>query len=338
MKLFTRYLNSAAYFEGNNDQGSEQKTPAQIEREKIAAGVVTAQTDDEGDKDKDKEQEEDNNDKDDEEDEGDKEEDDKEGEGEKDPPANETEDQKKERLAAEKQSRAQSRMQRRIDRLTADNNLTKQENERLKKQLEANPEAKLTEEEVQARAEKLAADIVKNRTNAEIRKQFENDCDEVQGAAIKADKEFMNNINAAAQEVAPIPGLMIGVLKDLDNENGGEVLAYLAKNVDVYETMFRDGVTDQDGNMVPISEGRMTAKLIRISDKLKADAEAAKAAKKKERSKVPDPITPVNEGRDARSSTVLPANPTKSAEDMQKFVELRNQQVAARRKANGGLL
>ena len=67
-----------------------------------------------------------------------------------------------------------------------------------------------------------------------------------------------------------------------------------------------------------------------------AQAEAAKAAKKKQRSNVPDPITPVNEGRDARSSTVLPSNPTKSREDMENFVRIRNEQTAARRKANGG--
>ena len=319
MKLFTRYLNSAAFFDTPDAPG---KTPAEIEREKIKATVSVTKAEDQQEQEQEEENKEEEKDDDKEEDD----ENDDEKDGEKDPPANETDEQKQERIAAEKQARKDARIQKRIDKLVADANLTKQENERLKKQLEANPDNKLTEEEVQARAEKLAADMVKQRTSQEIQKQFEADCKVVQDAAMKSDKDFMTNINAAAEDVGPIPAIMIGILKDLDNENGGEVLAYLAKNVDDYEEVHG------------LSEGRMTAKLIRLSDKIKAEAEAAKAAKKKQRSNVPDPITPVNEGRDARSSTVLPSNPTKSREDMENFVRIRNEQTAARRKANGGLL
>jgi hypothetical protein len=113
---------------------------------------------------------------------------------------------------------------------------------------------------------------------------------------------------------------MIGILVDLDNENGGKVLNYLTQNVDEYEDIYS------------LSEGRMTAKLIRLSDKIKAEDDKAKAGKKKEHSNVPPPVTPVNEGRDVRTANAIPANPTKNMDD---FVRIRNAQEAERRKQRG---
>jgi hypothetical protein len=308
-----RYLNSAATLDAEN----EGKSAAQLQREAIAASVVTAketetETQTEVETETETEVEEESEENEDEDEEGEK------------PPANETEEQKTARLAQEKEQakeqRKQDRIQKRIDKLVAERDLTRTENEELKKQLAAKAVDGLTEEEVNARAKKIAEDIVNERRTADTQKQFEKDCDILQKEAVKVNKKFNDDVNLMAQEVAPIPAIMIGILVDLDNENGGKVLNYLTQNVDEYEDIYS------------LSEGRMTAKLIRLSDKIKAEEDKAKAKNKKEHSNVPPPVTPVNEGRDVRTANVLPNNPTKNMED---FVRIRNAQEAERRKQRG---
>jgi hypothetical protein len=308
-----RYLNSAATLDAEN----EGKSAAQLQREAIAASVVTAketetETQTEVETETETEVEEEVEENEDEDDESEK------------PPANETEEQKTARLAQEKEQakeqRKQDRIQKRIDKLVAERDLTRTENEELKKQLLAKAVDGLTEEEVNARAKKIAEDIVNERRTEDTKKQFEKDCDILQKEAVKVNKKFNDDVNLMAQEVAPIPAIMIGILVDLDNENGGKVLNYLTQNVDEYEDIYS------------LSEGRMTAKLIRLSDKIKAEDDKAKAGKKKEHSKVPPPVTPVNEGRDVRTANAIPNNPTKNMDD---FVRIRNQQEADKRKLRG---
>jgi hypothetical protein len=330
-----RYLNSAATFDAEN----EGKSAAQLQREAIAKTMAVAPKEGE-ESNKDKNEDKDENDTDDKEDDKEKDEDDEdkeedENEDDKKAPENETEEQKTARLAEEKkqvkEQRKYERMQRRIDKVAAERDLTRTENEELKKQLAAKTVEGLTEEEVNARAKKIAEGIVNERNVANAQKQFEKDCDTLQKEALKVNKKFNEEVHEMAEEVAPIPGIMIGILVDLDNENGSKVLNYLAQNVDEYEKMFT-GDVDAKGNMIPISEGRMTAKLIRLSDKLKAEEDKAKAYKKKEHSNVPPPVTPVTEGRDVRTANALPSNPTKN---MDEFVRIRNQQEADRRKQRG---
>jgi hypothetical protein len=322
-----RYLNSAAVFDAEN----EGKSAAQLQREQIAATMKVAEPEDEkegdnkeADKEGSEEENEGNEDKegdDNKDKEGDKEDDD---EDDKKPPENETEEQKTARLAQEreqaKEDRKQARIQKRIDKLVAERDLTRTENENLKKQLAAKAVEGLTEEEVNARAKKIAEDIVNERNTENTKKQFEKDCELLQKEALKVNKKFNDQVTEMAQEVAPIPAIMIGILVDLDNENGGAVLNYLANNVDEYEDIYS------------LSEGRMTAKLIRLSDKIKAEEAKVKAGKKKEHSNVPPPVTPVNEGRDVRTANVLPNNPTKNMDD---FVRIRNAQVEENRKRRG---
>jgi hypothetical protein len=314
-----RYLNSSAAFDAEN----EGKSAAQLQREAIAATMKVAEPEDEvkeeekeEEKEGDEKEEGDNEDKD-----GDKEDDD---EDDKKPPENETEEQKTARLAQEreqaKEDRKQARIQKRIDKLVAERDLTRTENENLKKQLAAKAVEGLTEEEVNARAKKIAEDIVNERNTENTKKQFEKDCELLQKEALKVNKKFNDQVTEMAQEVSPIPAIMIGILVDLDNENGGAVLNYLANNVDEYEDIYS------------LSEGRMTAKLIRLSDKIKEEEVKAKAGKKKEHSNVPPPVTPVNEGRDVRTANVLPNNPTKNMDD---FVRIRNMQVEENRKRRG---
>jgi hypothetical protein len=314
-----RYLNSTATFDAEN----EGKSAAQLQREAIAASVVTAKEDDNKQNDSNKEDDNKEEDKEDDEENKDEENEEEDEEDEK-PPANETEEQKAARLAQEKEQakeqRKQDRIQKRIDKLVAERDLTRTENEELKKQLAAKAVDGLTEEEVNARAKKIAEDIVNERRTEDTKKQFEKDCDILQKEAVKVNKKFNDDVNLMAQEVAPIPAIMIGILVDLDNENGGKVLNYLTQNVDEYEDIYS------------LSEGRMTAKLIRLSDKIKAEEDKAKSGKKKEHSNVPPPVTPVNEGRDVRTANVLPNNPTQKMDD---FVRIRNAQEAERRKQRG---
>src|ERR1051326_7433495 len=313
-----RYLNSAAVFDAESDHKAAveaQRKSIQVETVKPEDSVGKLNEQEEPEEKKEEKEEEENEEEDEE-----KEEDE---EGEK-LPENETDEQKKERIAKEKEAKRDARMQRRINKLTAERELTKKENEELRKQLSEKKVEGLTEEEVQRRAEKLAEDMVKQRQAKDAETQFQKDCDTLQEAAVKTDKEFNKKINIVAQEIAPIPGVMIGILSELDNENGGAVLSYLANNPDEYEAMFKISGND----IVPLSEGRMTAKLIRISDKLKAEAKKPT----KERSKLPEPITPITESRDARTVDVLPKDPTKNIED---FVRIRNKQDAERRKARG---
>jgi hypothetical protein len=80
---------------------------------------------------------------------------------------------------------------------------------------------------------------------------------------------------------APIPSTMMSVIADLDNENGGAVLNYLTDNIEEAEELYA------------MSERKMTQRLIRISDKLKANESQLGSAKP--RSNAPDPVRPIQE-------------------------------------------
>lgn len=230
-------------------------------------------------------------------------------------PENETDEQKQARLTQEKEERRQARIQKRIDKLTAQNRDKDAEIDRLRAQLTEQPKEGLTEEEINRRAQAEAQRIINEQNEKKNQKQFEDDCDAISKAALKADKDFTLKINEVAAEIAPIPAVMIGILTDLDNENGGEVLAKLADDADLYE------------EVIALPPGKMMLKLVRMSDRLKE----ATTKKPKQQSKVPPPITPITEGR-TKKGDVLPDKPT---ENIAEFVRIRNEQEAAKRKAKG---
>ena len=115
-----------------------------------------------------------------------------------------------------------------------------------------------------------------------------------------------------AEQFGPIPSFMIGVLEDF--ENGDEVLAYVAKEEDVAELIYS----------LKNRPAKMTKELVEISNKLAA----AKKPKKKEISKVPDPVSPVKGGR-ANGSTVITEADTKN---MEVYSAKRRAQMEERRK------
>lgn len=311
-----RYLNSAAVF-APDDAIAAQRAALQ--------GQVTVGTrsENEGENNNDNNNnsnDENNNGEDNSEDEDgedDNEEDDDEGSGGQNEPENETDEQKAARLAQEKEDRRQARIQKRIDKLTAQSRDKDAEIARLQAQLAEQPKEGLTEEEVSRRAQEEAQKIINQQNEENNKKQFEKDCENIQKAALKVDKDFNTKINNIAAEIAPIPAVMIGILTDLDNENGGEVLAKLADDADLYE------------EVIALPPGKMMLKLVRMSDRLK---EATKKPVKPQ-SKVPAPITPINEGR-TKKGDILPDKPNDPA-NIAEFVRIRNEQEAAKRKARG---
>jgi len=320
--MFKHLLNggsllSYALYDGNND-GTDPKAAL---REQLAKGNVVKEensgeqnVDDKSDNKGDDEEGEGEEDDDDEESEEESEEDDDKV---KDHPEDETEEQKKEREAKEKleakANRKQERMQRRIDKAVAAQRTAEAEIARLKAQLEANPDQKLTAEEIEAKAEALAAKKAAEKEAKEIQTKFEAACDKIQKEATKVDKDFNDKIYEIAEDIGPIPSFMIGVLEDMDN--GGEVLAHIANDDELAEEIWA------------LKPTKMTKRLVEISTKL-ADA---KKPPKKQISKVPDPITPVKPNRSNGSTTLTEAD----AKNMDSYVAKRQRMMAERRKAQG---
>lgn len=229
----------------------------------------------------------------------------------------ETDEQKKEREAKEKieakAKRKDDRMQRRIDNAVAEREAAKTEIAKLKAQLAADPDKKLTAEEVETRAEAIAAKKVADKQLEDINIAFKAACDKLQADAKKIDKDFDTKIAGVAADFGPIPSFMINVLEDFDN--GGEVLAFIANDDEVAENIYSFK-----------SPAKMTKALVDISNKL---AEAKKPPKK-QISKVPDPGTPVKGNRVV--SNVITEADTKN---MDNYVAKRQKQILEKRKLQG---
>lgn len=235
----------------------------------------------------------------------------------KDPPENETDEEKKAREAKEKEAaklqRKQDRMQRRIDKAVAEKKEAEAEIQRLKDQLAANPDQKLTAEEIEAQAEAKAAKKLAEKEAEKLQKEFDDACEKLAKVANKVDKQFDDKINELAADLGPIPSFMIGVLADMDN--GGEVLAHIAND---------DELAEEIWNCKP---AKMTRKLVEISAKL----EEAKKPPKKQISKVPEPITPVKTNRQV-SNTITEAD----TKNMDEYVRKRQAQMTEARKLKFG--
>ena len=307
-------LLSYALYDGNNDGTPDPKAKL---REELAKGNVQKEADDGQNYDNKSDNEGDDEEGDGEED--DDEESEEEGEeddGEVNPPENETEEQKKEREAKEKieakAQRKQERMQRRIDKAVAAQRNAETEIAKLKAQLEANPDQKLTAEEIEAKAEAKAKQKLAEKELEDLQAKFDKDCEILSKAATKADKDFNTKINDIAEDVGPIPSFMIGILSDLDN--GGEVLAHIANDDELAEEIWA------------MKPAKMTRRIVEISNKL----EAAKKPPKKQISKVPDPGTPVKGNRQV-SNTITEAD----AKNMEVYTRKRMAQMMEKRKAQG---
>lgn len=195
-----------------------------------------------------------------------------------------------------------ARIQRRIDKEVAKRKELETKIIELQKALEAKVaegEVTLTEEDIETRAEAKA-----NMKLAE--KKFTEDCNKLQSEAVKIDKDFDKKIKAVADDIGPIPSLMIGVLADLDN--GGAVLNYLANDPDEAERIY--ALTN--------SPAKMAVELSKLSIKVIPKKET------KAVSKVPAPITPVGGGK-VNVDEVL-----SDKADMKEWIRIRNKQIKER--------
>ncbi len=208
--------------------------------------------------------------------------------------------------AGVKTKRQVERMQKRIDALTAKTRTTETENIELKKLLDAKKAdgtLALSEEEVERRAELKAEEkIAQTAFNRAVKN--------LATSANKLDKEFQNNIKDVTDEAGLLPPVMIGILEDLETDEGKaigpEVLVYLSKNLDDYE------------DIVGLSEGKMALKLQSIANKISKKSP-------KPISRTPAPNTPINPNR-----VSTPLNDKMSDDE---WIAKREAEIAAKKRA-----
>lgn len=323
MNIFrNRFLNTASFLLAPPDipnENEDTRSEAQKQRDAIEISDSTdeknnkdgsSSSDENKDENEEDEEENDENEDEDDDEENKNEDEDKEENENKE----ETDEEKTARLAREKQERKQARQQRKWDKLAAEKTAAERRVKELEDQLKEKPVEGLTEEEVQRRADALAATKLAEKQAEDNKKKFEDTCDSLEAGAIKADKEFSRKVVEMTTELGPIPAPVIEILAELDNENGGDVLAYLANNVDEAEDLFE----------LRANERKLTAKLVRISDKVK---EAAKKPKR-ERSNLPAPIDPVGNSRQENTRIT-------GKETQEEFNAKRAKQEAEKRAARG---
>jgi hypothetical protein len=289
-------MNSAAVFSPDKDGNATQEELVEAQRKGIKVESVQRE---ENNPDPDKEKDDEDEDKD----------PDKVKE-----PENETDEQKVERLAAEKAEKEQrkaERQQRKWDKLAAEKTAAEKRVLELEAQLKEKPKEGLTEEEINRRAEELAAEKLKSKSAEDATTQFQRTADTLIKDAKKIDKDFEKKINEVAEDTGvKMPAYMVDILADLDNKNGHEILAQMAADPDLYE------------ELCGLNERRMIRRLDKMSDEIKTKT------KKEKPSNLPDPIEPINDGSNNRGNTI-PKDPTKN---MDEYVRIRALQVADQRK------
>ena len=325
MNIFrNRFLNTASFLLAPPDMPNEiedNRSEAQKQRDAIEISDSTDENnnkngssssdENEEDEEENEEDEEENDDENEDDDEENKNEDENKKEDEN---KEETDEEKTARLTQEKEDRRQARQQRKWDKLAAEKTAAEKRVQELEARLKEHPVEGLTEEEVQRRAAELAATNLAEQQAKAAQKKFEDTCDSLESAAIKTDKDFSKKIVEVTSELGPIPAPIIEVLGDLEHGNGGQVLAYLADNIDEAEDLYelRD------------NPRKLDRALSKISDKLK---EADKKPRR-ERSALPPPIEPVGNSR--QESTRITGK-----ESQEEFNAKRAKQIAERQAQRG---
>ena len=212
-----------------------------------------------------------------------------------------------------KEARKEARIQKRIDTAVAAQKIAEAKVIELQAQLAANPDKKLTEEEVQSKAEVIASEKVAAKELERLQEEFNKTCDKMQAEAVKIDKDFTPKVIDMTNELGAIPSRIIGILSDLDN--GAEVLAFMANDIDEAEKLY-------DLKNRP---ERLAIAIVRISDKL-ADA---KKPKPKVISRVP------NQGEPLKPARVSNSNQITGKETTEEYIAKRQRQREEQRKLRG---
>ncbi len=205
-----------------------------------------------------------------------------------------------------KTAKEKERIQKRIDKEVAKRKVLETELADLKAQLAAKSSEdgiKFTKEDVEAEAIKLAEQKINER-------EFTNACNRLADGAKKLDKDFDKKIQALSEDVAPLPGYMIRILYENENNYGSNVLVHFANNPDIYEDIYT------------LDEVKMARAIDKIANKLLAETKA----KPKQISKVPPPNEPIN------GAAKTPIN-LSDKEPMEDWIAKRNRQVAERQAA-----
>ena len=325
MNIFrNRFLNTASFLLAPPDTPNEiedNRSEAQKQRDAIEISDSTDENNNKnGSSSSDENKEEtDENEEDEEENDDENEDDDEENKNEdenkkEDENKEETDEEKTARLTQEKEDRRQARQQRKWDKLAAEKTAAEKRVQELEARLKEQPVEGLTEEEVQRRAAELAATKLAEQQAKDAKKKFEDTCDSLESVAIKTDKDFSKKIVEVTSELGPIPAPIIEVLGDLEHGNGGQVLAYLADNIDEAEDLYelRD------------NPRKLDRALSKISDKLKE----AEKKPRRERSAVPPPIDPVGNSRQENTRIT-------GKETQEEFNAKRAKQIAERQSQRG---
>lgn len=306
MKTRHNYLlTSVAVFDKPDEGSAEDKRKAAVEAERAKVQVtkvdIEEDKDDEGEKKEIEAKDDDKKDEDEQKDEsGDEEKEEKDDKDEDD-----KEDDKDEIKAAEKLARLEKKLAREsIRRREAE----KREKDALKR-LEAKPDKALTEEDVK---EKVNRELTNIQYNSVVEKLV----DDAQ-KHLKFDNKQMDSLIAEAQDSTgePVPADVVLALDDVGN--GAIVLAYLLKNPDIAEDIYKLK-----------GKYKLGVELERLSVKLATP-------KLKKISQVPDPPEPLG-GKSAGGDrlAVLASKKNLTSDEMNEYVQARNADIAQKR-ANG---
>jgi hypothetical protein len=166
----------------------------------------------------------------------------------------------------------------------------------------------LTEADVEARAEHKARIRELGRTADSLG-------DGAQKLLKMTDNQWNAMVKDVTDDIGNMPAEVVEILGDLDN--GANVVAHLFKNVDEAEDIYK--LRDKPA--------KLGLKLAQLSAKLATP-------KPKKISQVPDPVEPLG-GKPVQSDRlrVLSDKKNKTADEMAEWVQARNADVEAKRKA-----
>lgn len=308
--MFKKYLLSSVYCLPDDEKGAPdpevaRKAAIEAERAKVQVTSVKIENDEiEAKKDEDEQEKEDG-----------EEETEKEGDEEKDDSDVDDEDDKSkddEKLALRAKQK-QERITKKFEKKDAENKALKKKIAELEKKVAANPEAILTEEDVETRAKAIAQ---QEKLTDDYNRTADSLADGAQKHLKLKPKEFDGLVKEALKEldVEGFPGEVVGALGDL--ENGPIVLAHLLKNVDEMEDIFK-----------------LKERPVRLGMELSKLATKLATPKPKKISQVPDPVEPLG-GKAATSDrlALLSSKKNLTKEEMDEYVQARNADIANKRK------
>lgn len=203
------------------------------------------------------------------------------------------EEELKDKIENAANEKERDKFQKRLNREVAKRKTLEEENTALKAQLAAKPDAALTEEEVEKRSQTKAQQLSAQR-------DFVKTSNRLFDEAEKLDKDFDKKVKDMADDIGPIPSVVIGIIGDF--KRGDLVLKYFADNHEEAEEYFDTAIKQ------PIKAAAQLKELeVKLTPKVAA----------KSKVKVNEPVTPTGGAAPVRE------NMTQSMDDWVKTREAR---------------